>query len=91
MHNENSDQTGRMPRLIWVFAGRTLILLVLSFHGSFALLPYGWEQGELLSPIKGFSMLDDSYLLLKLKLHDDPNSDWSGQTIDPEQTAPIAV
>ena len=22
-HNEDSDQTGRMPRLIWVFAGRT--------------------------------------------------------------------
>ena len=28
-HNEDSDQTGRMPRLIWVFAGRTVILLVL--------------------------------------------------------------
>ena len=26
-HSEDSDQTGRMPRLIWVFAGRTLILL----------------------------------------------------------------
>ena len=33
-HNEDSDQTGRMPRLIWVFAGRTLILLVLSCRGS---------------------------------------------------------
>ena len=30
--SEDSDQTGRMPRLIWVFAGWTLILLVLSFH-----------------------------------------------------------
>ena len=29
-HSEDSDQTGRMPRLIWVFAGRTLTLLVLS-------------------------------------------------------------
>ena len=28
--SEDSDQTGWMPRLIWVFAGRTLILLVLS-------------------------------------------------------------
>ena len=27
-HSEDSDQTGRMPRLIWVFAGRTLILFV---------------------------------------------------------------
>ena len=31
--NEDSDQTGRMPRLIWVFAGRTVILLVLSRGG----------------------------------------------------------
>ena len=33
-HSEDSDQTGRMPRLIWVFAGRSLILLVLSCRGS---------------------------------------------------------
>ena len=32
--SEGTDQTGRMPRLIWVFAGRTLILLVLSCSGS---------------------------------------------------------
>ena len=32
---EDSDQTGRLPRLIWVFAGRTVILLVLSWGGSF--------------------------------------------------------
>ena len=34
-HSEDSDQTGRMPRLIWVFAGRTVTLLVLSWCGSF--------------------------------------------------------
>ena len=34
-HSEDADQTGRMPRLIWVFAGRTVILLVLSWDGSF--------------------------------------------------------
>ena len=33
--SENSDQTGRMPRLIWVFAGCTAILLVLSWGGSY--------------------------------------------------------
>ena len=33
-HSEDSDQTGRMPRLIWVFAGHTVILLVLSWGGS---------------------------------------------------------
>ena len=32
--SEDSDQTGRMPRLIWVFAGRTATLLVLSCRGS---------------------------------------------------------
>ena len=32
-HNEGSDQTGRMPRLIWVFAERTVNLLVLSWGG----------------------------------------------------------
>ena len=36
--SEDSDQTGRMHRLIWVFAGRTLTLLVLSWGGSFVLL-----------------------------------------------------
>ena len=34
--SEDSDQTGRMPRLIWVFIGRIVILLVLSRGGSFA-------------------------------------------------------
>ena len=33
--SEDSDQTGRMPRLSWVFAGRTSILLVLSWGGSY--------------------------------------------------------
>ena len=32
--SEDADQTGRMPRLIWVFAGRTVTLLVLSCRGS---------------------------------------------------------
>ena len=26
-HSEDSDQTGRMPRLIWVFAGRTCLFV----------------------------------------------------------------
>ena len=33
-HSEASDQTGRMSRLIWVSAGRTVTLLVLSRGGS---------------------------------------------------------
>ena len=34
-HIEDSDQTGWMPRLIWVFAWRTVILLVLSWGDSY--------------------------------------------------------
>ena len=34
VHSKDSDQTGRMPRLIWVFTGRTLTLLVLSRGSS---------------------------------------------------------
>ena len=36
MNGDDSDQTGRMPWLIWVFAGRTVTLLVLSCRGSFS-------------------------------------------------------
>ena len=35
MHSEDYDLTGRMLRLIGVFAGLTLILLVLSCRGTF--------------------------------------------------------
>ena len=34
-NSEDSDQTGRMPRLIWVFAGQTVTSLVLSCRGSY--------------------------------------------------------
>ena len=34
-HSEDSDQTGRMPKLSWVFAGRTVTLLVLSCRGPY--------------------------------------------------------
>ena len=40
-HSKDSDQTGQMPRLIWVFIGRTLILLVLSWCGSFIQIVFG--------------------------------------------------
>ena len=38
VHSKDSDQTGWMPRLIWVVTGRTLILLVSLCHGSNNLL-----------------------------------------------------
>ena len=37
--SKDSDQTGQMPRLIWVFAGCTVILLVLSWGGSYNIEP----------------------------------------------------
>ena len=49
---EDSDQTGRMPRLIRVFAGRTLILLVLSCRGSYILYAKRYNILELSSKSK---------------------------------------
>ena len=51
VHSEDSDQTGRMPRLIWVFAGRTLILLALSCRGSNLLISLQTEYVILLMAI----------------------------------------
>ena len=59
-HSEDSDQTGWMPRLIWVFAKRTVILWVLSWGGSFLLklptatAPIICREGESASAIWPF-------------------------------------
>ena len=45
-NSEDSDQTGRMPSLIWVFAGRTWHLLVLWWGGSYYLLITICFQGK---------------------------------------------
>ena len=34
VHSKDSDPTGQMPRLIWVFAGAHAVLLILSWGGS---------------------------------------------------------
>ena len=48
VHSEDSDQIRWMPRLIWGFAGRTLILLVLSCRGSYDYLHHKqcWLQQQ---------------------------------------------
>ena len=51
-HSEDSDQTGRMPRLIWVFAGRTLILLVFSCRGSYLELSLHRKYRQCLSSFR---------------------------------------
>ena len=43
-HIKDSDQTGRMPRLIWVLAGRTVILLILSRGGSYFFLVFVYSK-----------------------------------------------
>ena len=43
-HSEDSDQTGRIPRPIWVFAGHTVSLLVLSCRGSYGVKYVGWQK-----------------------------------------------
>ena len=52
-HMEDSDQTGRIPRLIWVFAGHTLILLVLSYRCS---CMYRCKCGEILTEHAGMQI-----------------------------------
>ena len=49
-HSEDSDQTGRISRLIWVFAGRTVILLLLSWGDSFT----GWILDTLLALVLSY-------------------------------------
>ena len=50
-HREDTDQTGRMPRLSWVFAGHTATLLVLSWAGHclFSSALFFSSKGEMLS------------------------------------------
>ena len=38
MRTAKTDQTGRMPRLIWLFAECTLVLLILSYPGMFLMI-----------------------------------------------------
>ena len=44
--SEYPDQTGWMPRLIWVIAGRTLILLVLSCRELYGFLITTWSSNK---------------------------------------------
>ena len=47
VHSEDSDQTGRMPRLIWVFAGHTchfVGFVVIQLIHMFAVLMHWWVR-----------------------------------------------
>ena len=60
MRTAKTDQTGQMPRLIWVFTGRTVILLALSCRGSF----YIWAAAWLTMPTKWFMCLAKTLIRL---------------------------
>ena len=59
-HSEDSDQTVRMPRLNWVFAGRTAILLGMSCRGSFC-RGCEWHVDEKAMESNTTSCLSSSY------------------------------
>ena len=61
--SEDSDQTGRMPRLIWIFAGRTLILLVLSWCGSYTIMCLWFSDRILYSDWLGMYIMLNSGLI----------------------------
>ena len=80
-HSEDSDQTGRMPRLIWVFAGCTVTLLVWSCRSSygitFSIPVIKWScntnsllQGQF-APVKGNYGQEFKDLIMKM-LNQDP-------------------
>ena len=67
-HSDDTDQTGRMPRLIRVFAGRTVILLVLSWGGSNANLRYHIKyQTERDEMQKQLSKASEAWLKIRIK------------------------
>ena len=72
--SEDSDQIGRMPTLIWVFAGRTTTLLVLSRGGSYYLDSYQtwcWSSGGAVSKLDknyGKKLENCNFILLQVFL-----------------------
>ena len=90
--SEDSDQTGRMPRLIWVFAGRTVILLVLSCGGSivptshemiffFNMVAYSWSvKGTSLRKSRSSMTVKSSTNIVKwapeIREENNPISEW---------------
>ena len=87
--SEDSDQTGWMPRLIWVFAGHTAILLDLSCRGSIMytvkiLNPKNSDARKICCNYpKGWTVwFDDRVMSPK-------DADGMANSVDPVQTAPV--
>ena len=59
--SEDAEQTGWMPRLIWVFAGRTATLLVLTLNGSFKIILLIYTQETDKSSIQNILLLSQFF------------------------------
>ena len=66
--SEDVDQTVQMPRLIWVFAGWQVILLVLSRGGLSFLTGRSWQYRHIIIII--ISILEPCFPLLRVGLFD---------------------
>ena len=95
-HSEDSDQTGRMPTLSWVFTGRTCILLVLSCHGSFIharkkLLVYISHYKQLWTYPKArdnpYTSISTQFSNVYRNVPNFPDRQVCANSLDPDQTA----
>ena len=95
-HSEDSDQTGQMPRLIWIFARRTLTLLVLSRGGS-DVLPHcfchsmQYPKFPKYSDTKKFVVITKIWTMWLYNRVMSPNdADGMANSVNPDQTAPLS-
>ena len=93
--SEDFDQTERMPRLIWVFGGRTLILFVLSYRGSY-LVSCGHECSAIVWSLKMWPRpffhtfnVSVKKTLIVLSSRAMANSLWSGLNFTPKTSSSI--
>ena len=68
-HSEDSDQTERMPRLCWVFAGHTLILLFLSCRGSHGIAWPPANKTWLSRPVEAEKRSSERLILINGGIH----------------------
>ena len=79
--SEDFDQTGQMPRLIWVFAGRTATLLVLSRGGSYVFMENYRKLIFNYHQIPSLSVLQWAHNILKVLLCSSSNIEVSSQIL----------
>ena len=85
VHSEDSDQPGQMPRLIWVFAGCTVIMLVLSWGSSFC--QYCQKLEQHVNLCKGVMTFSDMQQKKNYRNVPKFRQVWAN-SVDPNQTAP---